>query len=76
MKLKNNNNKISSIVIEDTQYEVVDGVASFKDEHIHQAKNCGFKYFLGSEVEVVEEVKLPEVEEAPKKKNVRKKDDN
>ena len=72
MKLKTNNKNIISIVIEGTQYEVVDGVASFKDEHIQQAKNNGFRQF--KDVEEVEKVTEPvAIDDTEKKKTVRKK---
>lgn len=53
-KLKNNNNKVIAVVIENTQYEVINGIASFAEQHISIAKALGFKDFA-EEVEAVEQ---------------------
>lgn len=75
MKLRNKNNKIISVVIENTQYDLVDGVASFKKEHIDQAKKLGFKEVVSlenDEKEVAQEV-AQEVKEVIPEKKIRKK---
>lgn len=71
-KLKNNNNKIVSVVINNNQYDLIGGVASFQENDIAIARTLGFKEFEEAAPIVIKKEEIPEVLEAPSPAPIKK----